>query len=944
MRTSIAPIAMSFGAALFFLAAYQLFAPTVPDPSLQFAASVGCSTVHLTDLSQNTSPASLANDLGAATQKVSELYISQSRSEQVFSRDKMYQALANRKTLFVQAMYANPQAAMAFVLLSIEQDYMHRRFPNCAEQSTVLQGQLQVTHFDNRNGSSQTTYALQTADGRVIALHPTVDFSSRVESRETVNIKGFLINNELLFDPTQAANDTHASGLEVITTPGNPPVTGVQNVLVILANFQNTPQPTVTNATINDVLFTQVNNFYKEVSYGKISIEGTIAGWFTLPLNQTCDQLSTIAAALNAAAPNVNYNLYNRVMVVAPFSSCTWDGWADLGTMGNRIGNQTYYFSRSTIDANIGVNPFVMGHELGHNFGMAHTSIYNCGTTAGGLTADYSGCTYNEYGPADIMGSAVGHFTAHHMNYAGWFNNGNLQKVAANGTFVLSPIETNDATLKAIYLPRSSNENLWAEYRQPIGFDIGETGTQNGALLSVDQGSLFHSYLFTPGGSDQFVALMNGVTFKDPLTGSTITNISQTPAALTLQVTLGKSDFTLPTVSVTSPVQNQQVSGMMTITVAASAASGIEKVEFYKGADTTPFATSTVGPSYTATFDTTTAPNGQLNINIKAYDNSGVPFGVRGNINTAGVGVLVNNAGGAGPSITLTAPAGGPTAYQSPVQFSAIASDSAGISRVDFYVDIPGGQPWATVNTPPYNALITLSPGNHTAYAKAYDTAGLNALTPGKVFMVGSGGGPTPTPTPLPTPTPTPTPTPIAIPTPTPTPMPMPSISQIPNPTPPPPIGCQEPAYSPWPAGWAHPCPNVSLSASIVTPLSTSLLTLSAAPSANTSAAYVFRTFYLYDMVWNCPGKVGGAWCPLTLQGTPDPSGPSYLLKNTGGSFVMNGAFLQNLTIGTHYLASWDWTWNATAGAAGCYQGPDGLCSTNSTAYRLQSFNVQLAM
>ena len=87
----------------------------------------------------------------------------------------------------------------------------------------------------------------------------------------------------------------------------------------------------------------------------------------------------------------------------------------------------------------------------------------------------------------------------------------------------------------------------------------------------------------------------------------------------------------------------------------------------------------------------------------------------------------------------------------------------------------------------------------------------------------------------------------------------------------------------------------------------------------------------------NCPGR-SGDWCPLTLPGTTVSGTPYLTAKST---LTLTSSTLSNLNAGAHYLAKWDWIWDATNQ---CYKGPGATsCYTaaNPGLWRLQMFTVQ---
>jgi len=122
---------------------------------------------------------------------------------------------------------------------------------------------------------------------------------------------------------------------------------------------------------------------------------------------------------------------------------------------------------------------------------------------------------------------------------------------------------------------------------------------------------------------------------------------------------------------------------------------------------------------WTATWNSTLAPNGAHTLTAKAYDDAG-------NVTqSATAAVTVDNTGP--PSAAVTAPSEGSTASGS-TTVTATASDDVGVTKVEFFSD---GNRFGTDTTAPYSAVWnTLDPlstaydGPHKLTVRAYDTSG----------------------------------------------------------------------------------------------------------------------------------------------------------------------------------------------------------------------------
>lgn len=717
----------------------------------ELTSTVSCEKVNIPIFGEkpdNKRAELLVPQLDSATQELNTRYVELKNRQVLGKKNELIKLAKARKSLFVETIVRNPNAAIKAILPENSLSELHNLIDTCVETSAEFEGVLEVIHADSSDYTiSDTHFVLHTNDGKAINLHPAGNLYVGLESRTKIRVKGVIIDNELVFDASRSLKQAIDSkgGIDIVSQPGNPPVIGDQKTVFILANFQNTTQPNLTQSQENSFIANELNPYYVENSYKKISLTGDAFGWYTVPIDQTCGYGAIQSQAINAADNDVFFPNYDRLVIVAPYGpSCWWGGMATFGKTAITTADGTVNMSVSWIVADYGANLPLVGHELGHNFGNDHASFADCGDMT--ITSNYSECTIDEYGDSyDIMGTGNSfHFDAAHKEYVGWFEPSNIQTVTANGAYVLEPIEIASLNLKAIKIQRNANDYIYVEYRQPIGYDSGN------ALNNIYQGALIHSLISpiktglldpTPLDSRSTIILASGSSFIDPATKSQITVVSATPSFLTLQVSLGKTDFIPPASSIISPTSTSTVSGTITVTADASDASGIEKVEFYQNGIL--LGTDTTAP-YEAQLDTTKILNGNATVVIKAYDLSGAAFGVPGNVGYSSGNFTVFNTDSIPPNLTVTSPTSG-SAQTSPVTLAATASDDVGVWKVEFFKD---AEPLPyTRFTSPYSFTIPFSNGDHTVYAKAYDFVGNMTQSEPINFAVF-----TPTPTPTPTP------------------------------------------------------------------------------------------------------------------------------------------------------------------------------------------------
>jgi hypothetical protein len=176
-------------------------------------------------------------------------------------------------------------------------------------------------------------------------------------------------------------------------------------------------------------------------------------------------------------------------------------------------------------------------------------------------------------------------------------------------------------------------------------------------------------------------------------------------------------DSTLPDVALTSPGPGTYHRGTVELAATASDNQGVARVEFYVEAynEDALLGTDSTAP-YTLSWNTlaTSTYNGANTLKVKAFD-------IAGNVRTsARVVVTIDNTA---PTAGVSTPAYG-AHVRGIVPFTAIARDSLGVERVEFY---DNGTLLGTDFTEPYvvdwDTTLVLD-GHHNLVAKVFDIAG----------------------------------------------------------------------------------------------------------------------------------------------------------------------------------------------------------------------------
>jgi hypothetical protein len=423
------------------------------------------------------------------------------------------------------------------------------------EQDTEEEGALEVLHFDHVDpAADHYEYFLQTAKER-LSLHFAGKAPPHV-SGTRVRVRGVKVGTAVVL-----ADGASTSVMTAVPTLSS--TLGAQKTLAILVNFSDAPTQPYSVAYAQSMMFATTSNYDYEASYQQTSLTGAVAGWFTITETSSTCNYSAIASKAQQAAAAAGFVLlnYNRYVYVFPANSCAWWG---LGSVG---GNP----SQAWIHAKWGFTLPVVGHEMGHNFGLYHSHSLDCGAASVAV----NGCVASDYGDIfDMMGSGndAPHFNAYQKERLGWLNAGvsppvtTVPVVAGTTQYTIAPIEDARNTVpRALKIPRgtscaASNEWLYVESRQAKGFDafLASNGNVQGGVLihKVTDGDANSSYLLdmtpeTTAWSD--AALMAGQAFTDPLTGLRITPLSVGSSSSTIAVSFPAAACThnAPTLTLT---------------------------------------------------------------------------------------------------------------------------------------------------------------------------------------------------------------------------------------------------------------------------------------------------------------------------------------------------------------------------------------------------------
>jgi len=388
-------------------------------------------------------------------------------------------------------------------------------------------GTIQIlTADDFAAESSERILALVSDRGAMTILHPPAGGAAGLDAGARVAVHG----------APRATADFDVESVEVLAAAPSetPSIAGNSTVIAILLKFSDTTTEPFTVAQVQDKMFgaSGTSAYYAEASYGQHTLSGTVTNWLTatVPTPTTCDYITVMNQAV-ARAQDAGYNpgSYQKQVYIFPHIPC---GWSGLG------GGSTAWINQS-------LSVLVIGHELGHCFGLGHSSSIDCGANVLGGT-----CSVSEYGDRfSIMGnSGARHFSAHYKWQLGYFPPGTVATHQSGSTvYTINPTETPGGSLYAVQIPSPDAQyTYWLEYRQPIGFDAGLTGSPvTGALMHIGPGYPAYSCWsclldMTPDTSGWGDAGLDvGQTYTDSAAELHVTPLSSDASGLVVQVELG---------------------------------------------------------------------------------------------------------------------------------------------------------------------------------------------------------------------------------------------------------------------------------------------------------------------------------------------------------------------------------------------------------------------
>ncbi|RMF30714.1 MAG: hypothetical protein D6752_03560 [Candidatus Nitrosothermus koennekii] len=346
-----------------------------------------------------------------------------------------------------------------------------------ADNSSTISGILHI-FYGYYNDKYTTVYILEMDDGMIqldMSLYTDV---SKLDSKY-VTLEG-VFDQDGIF---------HVSAIRILDTVQvenvESSVTGEQAWVTILARFADVPttpkEPEFFDNLLYNDTYPSLNHYWQDVSYNIISITGATYGWYDLPNNKvaytdpsdplcfTQPDFAKLLEDMTALAdPYVDFNDYIGINLIYndEIGNCVWGGSVSLTIDGS---TRVY---RVTFLSPAGLEHKFFAHEMGHGFGLPHSSgPYNYPyDSEWDVMSKGSSCRIID---PEFKCLAVDTIS-YHKELLGWIPSSNICEIGNNTitTIRLYPLENMSNGCMMIKVPISIDQFYTIEYRQRIGYDI----------------------------------------------------------------------------------------------------------------------------------------------------------------------------------------------------------------------------------------------------------------------------------------------------------------------------------------------------------------------------------------------------------------------------------------------------------------------------------------
>lgn len=424
-------------------------------------------------------------------------------------------------------------------------------------QTRLQSGWLSIMWGDGLDGSSQTVYTLTDDNGQttVLSLDETLAQSlGGVLSfnRKYVNVQGVWAAPISERDPSTVLNVTSISiapppGTEVLGGEAVSAVTGSKPWVSIMCKFSDHAEEPKDLAYFQGMYASTkpgLDHYWREQSYNAVNVAGSSAyGWFILPHPEAyyagSDEFVKLANDCTAAADaSVNFALFSGINLM--FNVAT--GYASGGSFYMNLDGVSKNWMMTWLCSSVYENMTHVAHEMGHGFGLPHSSRDNGPAYDNPWDVMSYYYSYCWVATDPIYGCLPQGTISYHKDILGW--------IPAGQKFIAGQNETSTITLEQLALPQTSNYLMaqipidgssthfyTVEARRLTGYDAKlpgaavvihdvDTTREWSANLKGDSWLVGNSFVDSSYGISVYVASETSTGFQVTISTSTLWTIS----------------------------------------------------------------------------------------------------------------------------------------------------------------------------------------------------------------------------------------------------------------------------------------------------------------------------------------------------------------------------------------------------------------------------------
>ncbi len=495
-------------------------------------------------------------------------------------RDYFKNGKSAKRNLFVAGAVLSLLALFVAVYYQNQQTSLRSKAAEPQEQTK--EGVIEMLHNDPDLESGKATMQtfLKTDDGKKVELSFEKGSPTGIAPGSRIRVKGSELNPQVfkvapasvhesltLSQKEQIIERLGGNDIQIIQAKNK--VLGASTVVklaVILVNFQNLQtQPFDKNQIIRDSFTdpTSLKAYFEENSYGKISVQGDVFGYYTMT-DIPCSFYDNNKVLAKVRAEGINIDSYEKIVISWPYrEGCHSGGASDLSRIA--------VISLNGGESKPGRWKAYAMHELAHSFGAYHSGNASCTDNAGNRVAMSNSCTGDDLGrndPFDVMGRGSYHLNIIHKLEANFLSSSQVQTISTNGIYAIQPLEKPSTGIQGLKISTGSGKNYYLEYRQPFGvFDTFAptnpvtTGVTirrpsnifqaSSEIIDTTPGSVSNNPLGIPSFTDAPLAV--GKAFYDPVSKLKIETMGVSASQATVKVTFNASADTTPTPAIATP-------------------------------------------------------------------------------------------------------------------------------------------------------------------------------------------------------------------------------------------------------------------------------------------------------------------------------------------------------------------------------------------------------